>query len=73
MRNAELGLTNQAHRRARGVISSAVAPYTATLVRFDFYSDEAGNEAIATKKGSREMQGDGVAMQIGETAARHNT
>jgi hypothetical protein len=41
---------------AHGVISSPVAPHTATLVRFDFYGDESGNEAFATKKGSYEMQ-----------------
>jgi len=70
---AELRLANQAHHRARGVISLPVAPHTATLVRFDSYSDESGNEAITTKKGIREMQGDGVEMQLGETAARHNT
>jgi hypothetical protein len=45
---------------------SPVAPHTATLVRFDFYGDESGNEAVATKKGSYEMQGDAVKMQIGE-------
>jgi hypothetical protein len=28
------------------------AARTATLVRFDFYGDESGNEAVATKKGS---------------------
>jgi hypothetical protein len=33
-------------------------------VRFDFYGDESGNEAVATKKGSYEMQGDAVEMQI---------
>jgi hypothetical protein len=47
-----------------GVISSPVAPHTATLVRFDFYGDESGNETVATKKGSYEMQGDAVEMQI---------
>ena len=54
---------------AHGVISSPVAPHTATLVRFDFYGDESGNEAVATKKGSCEMQGDGVEMQIGDPKA----
>jgi hypothetical protein len=38
-------------------------PHTATVVRFDFYGDESGNEAVATKKGSYEMQGDAVEMQ----------
>jgi hypothetical protein len=32
-------------------------------VRFDFYGDESGNEAVAAKKGSYEMQGDAVEMQ----------
>jgi hypothetical protein len=38
-------------------------------VRFDFYGDESGNEAVATKKGSCEMQGDAVEMQIGDPNA----
>jgi hypothetical protein len=38
-------------------------------VRFDFYGDENGNEAVATKKGSYEMQGDAVEMQIGDPNA----
>jgi hypothetical protein len=38
-------------------------------VRFDFYSDESGNEAVATKKGSYETQGDAVEMQIGDPNA----
>ncbi|MDH3726044.1 MAG: hypothetical protein OER77_00805 [Myxococcales bacterium] len=54
---------------AHGVISSPVAPHTATLVRFDFYGDESGNEAVATKKGSYEMQGDAMEMQIGDPNA----
>jgi hypothetical protein len=33
-------------------------------VRFDFHGDESGHEAVATKKGSYEMQGDAVEMQI---------
>ena len=64
MLDAELSLANQAHRRASDVISLPVSPHTATLVRCDSYSRKSGNEAIATKKGSREMQGDGVEMQI---------
>jgi hypothetical protein len=38
-------------------------------VRFDFFSDESGNEAVATKKGSYEMQGDAVELQIGDPNA----
>jgi hypothetical protein len=38
-------------------------------VRFDFYGDESGNEAVPTKKGSYEMQGDAVEMQIGDPNA----
>jgi len=38
-------------------------------VRFDFYGDESGNEAGPTKKGSCEMQGDAVEMQIGDPNA----
>ncbi len=45
---------------ARGASSSPAAPRTATPVRFDSFSDESGNEAAATKKGSYEMQGDAV-------------
>jgi hypothetical protein len=50
---------------AHGVISSPVAPHTATPVRFDFYSDETGSAAVPTKKESCEMRGDEVAVQIG--------
>jgi len=35
----------------------------------DFCVDESGNEAVATKKGSYEMQGDAVEMQIGDPNA----
>jgi hypothetical protein len=45
---------------AHGVISSPVAPHTATLVRFDFCGDETGSAAVRMNKGSCEMQGDGV-------------
>jgi hypothetical protein len=38
-------------------------------VRFDFYGDESGNKAAATKRGSHEMRGDGVKMQIGAPKA----
>ena len=69
MLEAEHGLTNQARHRAHGVVSSPVAPRTATPVRFDFYSDQSGSEAVATKKGSYEMQGDAVEMQIGDPNA----
>jgi hypothetical protein len=51
--------------QARGVISSRVARHTAILVRFDFYGDESENEAVPRKKGSCEMRGAGVAVQIG--------
>ena len=54
---------------AHGVVSSPVAPHTATFMRFDFSGDESGNEAVATKKGSCEMQGDRVEMQIGDPSA----
>ena len=40
---------------AHGVISSPVAPHTATPVRFDFYSDQGGSEAVQTTYGSCEM------------------
>jgi hypothetical protein len=55
--------------RGPGVISSPVASHTATLVRFDFYGDESGNEAVPTTTGSCEIQGDGVAMQTGDPNA----
>jgi hypothetical protein len=55
--------------RASAAQGSPVAPHTATLVRFDFYGDESGNEAVATKKGSYEIQGDAVEMQIGDPNA----
>ncbi|MBW2548649.1 MAG: hypothetical protein JRE82_15775 [Deltaproteobacteria bacterium] len=51
------------------LVSSPVAPHTATLVGFDFYGDESGNEAVATKKGRYEMQGDAVEIQIGDPNA----
>ena len=54
---------------APGVTSSLAAPPSATPARFDFYGDESGNEAVATKKGSYEMQGDAVEMQIGDPNA----
>jgi len=38
-------------------------------LRFDFYGDESGNEAVATKKGSYEMRGDGVEIQISAAKA----
>jgi len=38
-------------------------------VRFDFYGDQSGSEAVPTKKGSCEMQGDGLEMQIGDPNA----
>ena len=38
-------------------------------MRFDFYGDQSGNEAVATKKGSCEMQGDAVEMRIGDPNA----
>jgi len=57
---------------APGVTSSPDAPRNATPARFDFYIDESGNAGVRTKKGSCEMQGDRVEMQIGETATRHN-
>jgi hypothetical protein len=31
-------------------------------VRFDFYGDETGSAAVRMKKGSCEIQGDGVEM-----------
>ena len=54
------------HTLAHGVISSPVAPHTAILVRFDFYGDETGSAAVRMKKGSYEMQGGAVEMQIGD-------
>ena len=51
---------------ARGVISSPVAPRSATPARFDF---ESGNAAVPSKNGSCEMQGDGVETQMGEPNA----
>ena len=56
-------------RRTNRTAKDYFAPHTATLVRFDFYGDESGNEAVATKKGSYEMQGDAVEMQIGDPNA----
>ena len=50
-------------------ISTTPGTAAETLVRFDFYGDESGNEAVATKKGSYEMQGDAVEMQIGDPNA----
>jgi hypothetical protein len=38
-------------------------------VRFDFYGDKSENEAVRTKKGSYEMQGDAVEMLIGDPNA----
>ena len=55
--------------RAPGDISSQAAPGSATPVRFDFESDESGNAAVRTKKGSCEMQGDAVEMLIGDPNA----
>ena len=60
---------------AHGVISSPVAPHTATLVRFDLRGDETGGAAVRIKKGSCEMRGDGVETQMGDpkgVARRHN-
>jgi len=54
---------------AHGVISSPVAPHTATLVRFDFYGDQSESEAVPTKKESCEMRGDGVETQMGDPNA----
>ena len=54
---------------AHGVISSPVAPHTATLVRFDFYGDQSESEAVPTKKESCEMRGDGVETQMGDPKA----
>ena len=54
---------------AHGVISSPLAPHIAKPVRFDFYSDQSGSEAVPTKKESCEMRGDRVEMQIGEPNA----
>jgi hypothetical protein len=54
---------------AHGVISSPVAPHTATLVRFDFCGDETGSAAVRMKKGSCEMRGDGVETQMGDPNA----
>ena len=53
------------------VISSPVAPHTAILVRFDFYGDESGNEAVPRKRGSckRSKERGGVEMQIGDRNA----
>ncbi|MBT8469018.1 MAG: hypothetical protein KJN97_09740, partial [Deltaproteobacteria bacterium] len=50
---------------AHGVISSPVAPHTATAARFDFHRDQSRSEAVPTKKESCEMQGDGVETQMG--------
>ena len=55
--------------RAPGDISSQAAPGSATPVRFDFESDESGNAAVRTKKGSCEMRGDGVETQMGDPNA----
>jgi hypothetical protein len=33
------------------------------------YGDQSGNEAVPTKRGSYEMRGDGVNMQIGAARA----
>ena len=54
---------------AHGVISSPLAPHTATLVRFDFCGDETGSAAVRMKKGSCEMRGDGVETQMGDPNA----
>jgi hypothetical protein len=48
---------------------SPVAPHTAILACFDLYGDESGNEAVPRKKGSCEMQREGVEMQIGDPNA----
>jgi len=40
-------------------------------VRFDFYSDQGGSEAVPIKKESCEMRGDGVET-LGCGASRHN-
>jgi len=52
-----------------GTISSRSAPPDATLVRFDFYGEKSENEAVATKKGSCEMEGNAVEMHIGDPNA----
>ena len=39
------------------------------LVRFDFYGDESESEAVPAKKGSCEIQRDGVELQIGNPNA----
>ncbi|MGB3051166.1 MAG: hypothetical protein WBB42_09215 [Polyangiales bacterium] len=54
---------------AHGVILSLVEPHTAMPVRFDFYSDQSGSEAVPTKKENCEMRGDGVETQIRDPKA----
>ncbi len=53
----------------RQLMSLDFRPHTASLVRLDFYGNETGNEAVATQKGSYEMQGDAVQIQIGDPNA----
>ena len=54
---------------AHGVISSPVAPHTATLVRFDCCGDQSGNATVPARKGSCEIPRDGVELQIGNPNA----
>ena len=55
--------------RAPGATSSPAAPQNATPVRFDSCSTESGNATVSARKGSCEIQRDGVVLQIGNPNA----
>jgi hypothetical protein len=52
--------------------SSRAAPHGATHVRFDLCRDESGNATVSARKGSCEIQRDGVEIQFGDPNAKRS-